>query len=389
MPSQKQYDFMFARNPIIIRGAFPAGAFEANGGRIGVEIGGEHVFSGTFAIPLKINISEVIDSIVTGYSEVTPDGINPILEVMGPAELDEWEVRVVSEYDGYVLEDFFTALPGGVSKQNYRRYISGGTDAITGRFLNPAGNFFLTTRTAGWRLLMRETELCPLYFLATETGTIKAVELMTDKSMMFDLDGAGVHALDVDTLRLRFMEQYDIIPSVFDIFRDGIFSCRLVICRADDAPERYRLKFRNSLGVYEIIDMPGELYVADSFDDTDDSQFNRYDSVTDDLTTDRGRIACSRTLELETGFMRPDEIAFMLDMVASESVYLLDMSPLPLKVIPSVDDVERKHRPTEPQKFKLKLEIVDDETQIMPDIVTANDSHKPRVFSRQFSKQFN
>lgn len=141
MPSQKQYDFMFARNPIIIRGAFPAGAFEANGGRIGVEIGGEHVFSGTFAIPLKINISEVIDSIVTGYSEVTPDGINPILEVMGPAELDEWEVRVVSEYDGYELEDFFTALPGGVSKQNYRRYISGGTDAITGRFLNPAGNF--------------------------------------------------------------------------------------------------------------------------------------------------------------------------------------------------------------------------------------------------------
>lgn len=347
------------------------------------------MFSGTFAIPLKINISEVIDSVVTGYSEVTPDGINPILEVMGPAELDEWEVRVVSEYDGYELEDFFTALPGGVSKQNYRRYISGGTDAITGRFLNPAGNFFLTTRTAGWRLLMRETELCPLYFLATETGTIKAVELMTDKSMMFDLDGAGVHALDVDTLRLRFMEQYDIIPSVFDIFRDGIFSCRLVICRADDAPERYRLKFRNSLGVYEIIDMPGELYVADSFEDTDDSQFKHYDSVTDDLTTDRGRIACSRTLELETGFMRPDEIAFMLDMVASESVYLLDMSPLPLKVIPSVDDVERKHRPTEPQKFKLKLEIVDDETQIMPDIVTANDSHKPRVFSRQFSKQFN
>ena len=135
--------------------------------------------------------------------------------------------------------------------------------------------------------------------------------------------------------------------------------------------------------------MPGELYVADSFEDTDDSQFKHYDSVTDDLTTDRGRIACSRTLELETGFMRPDEIAFMLDMVASESVYLLDMSPLPLKVIPSVDDVERKHRPTEPQKFKLKLEIVDDETLIMPDIVTANDSHKPRVFSRQFSKQFN
>ncbi len=87
--------------------------------------------------------------------------------------------------------------------------------------------------------------------------------------------------------------------------------------------------------------------------------------------------------------MRADTVRFLMDMIGSEEVYLLDLSELPVKVIPSIEELKYKPRPETPQKFTVKLQMAEDETNIMQDIIDGTESRKPRVFSKQFSKQFN
>ena len=76
-------------------------------------------------------------------------------------------------------------------------------------------------------------------------------------------------------------------------------------------------------------------------------------------------------------------------MIGSEEVYLLDLTPTPLKVIPSVENFSYRPRPESPEKFSIKLELSDSEINIMQDIIDGSDGMKPRIFSKQFSIQFN
>jgi len=75
---------------------------------------------------------------------------------------------------------------------------------------------------------------------------------------------------------------------------------------------------------------------------------------------------------------------FLMDMLSSEEVYLLDMISIPVRVIPSVDEMQYLATPDEPAIFTLKLDIADTETNIMQEIIDGTEGKKPRVFSKQF-----
>lgn len=382
--------FAFARNPIILRETFPGDAFDRRGGKLTIIMSGTNIYEGRFFPPLNIDISEIIDAFIWNFPEPPEDNTDPIVEIYDWGTLADFSIQAIAEYDGYEGECDFWAIPGGISKQNFRRFVNLGTDVFDSRFLNPKGNFFFTTRTAGWRVIMKETELYPLYFLIKneQQQQIDIIETVTGKTMSI-VFGNGVAALDVDALRRRFMEQYKVIPNIFDIYMGGVFSCRIVVEKSDITKERYRLKFRNSLGVFEIIELTGELSISPEYEDTDETTFKRLDSVTGDFYTERERIERSLAVTVETGVKRPDEVRFLMDMIASEEVYLLDLTALPVKVIPSVEEFTYRQRPEAPEKFTIKLAIADTETNIMQDIIDGSEGRKPRVFSKQFSKQFN
>ena len=78
-----------------------------------------------------------------------------------------------------------------------------------------------------------------------------------------------------------------------------------------------------------------------------------------------------------------------MDMLGSDEVYLLDLTGLPVRVIPSAEEFVYKQRPEAPQSFTLTLELADSETNILQEIIDGSEARKPRVFSKQFSKQFN
>lgn len=352
-----------------------------------------NIFTGRFNYPHFINIADIVNAYVAKIpqpDEVEPISYGPILQIEDEAEVQCREVSVV--FDGEFDEEFaFIAIPGGVSKQNFKRL--GGlrnTDIFKERFLAPNTNCFLTTRTAGWRVIMKETELLPLYFINdTEQDEFSFVEKATGKSLTIDRLGKGIYALDIEALRNHFFASDNILANNFDIYHRGLFACRLVIERADPSRERYRLKFRNSLGVFEIIEITGEMTITPEWADADESIYKRYDRETDDYFSQRDRIERKQKITVQTGVKRPDEVRFLMDMLGSDEVYLLDLAGLPVRVIPSAEEFTYKQRPEAPESFAIILELADTETNILQEIIDGSEARKPRVFSKQFSKQFN
>lgn len=351
-------------------------------------------YTGRYNQPFDVNVSEIVNPYAEYIGEPRSGAptVNGVIEIEDLIDLERRRIYVCITDDD-IDEWNCLIFPGGISRQNYRILTSLGTDIFENRFLNNAGNFFMTTRTAGWRIVLKETELYPMYFFNMDDSLyMTVVELTTGKTMMQEGQlKKGVFALDIDAVRKCFFEEYGVLSSVFDIYKGNPseYSCRIVIERSEPTRERYRLKFRNSLGVFEIIELNGELTISPDYSAADDAGFNRYDAVTDGFSTYRERIIRPQSLTVDTFVSHTDAVRFFMDMIGSEEVFLLDLTEYPLRVIPSIEDMNYKARPTEPQTFTVTLRIAEDESNIMQDIIDGNEGRKPRVFSKQFSKQFN
>ena len=381
----------FTRNPIVITDGSPATAYDSRGGRFVVTLDGLEVYVGRFYPPTRIDISEILDAYIAPFTELKADepGIYPMECIEDMMNLSCRRVSIEMEYDGHEGVMNLTAVYGGVSRQNYRHYVNAGTDAFKARFLNPKGNFFLTTRTAGWRIVVKETELYPFYFIAPNGwGDFELKDVVTgDVCSMGGQDG-GVWTLDLNKVRQTFMSEYSTIPSIIDVYVEGNFSCRIIIEQADNVRERYRLKFRNSLGVFEIIDITGMARLSPVYDSDDDTAFKRYDRVTGCFYSDRERLEMGKYMEIDTLVTSIDRLSFLEDMISSDEVYLVDVYSDPVKVIPSIENMSYNFNLDEPVPITLKLEMDQYEINILPDISSTDVCHKPRVFSKQFSKQF-
>ncbi|MDE5800319.1 MAG: hypothetical protein K2H74_04785, partial [Paramuribaculum sp.] len=339
-------------------------------------------------LPIRVNVADIADSAVNYIPEMqdSNDGL-ALLE----DEQDLLMRRLIVKFaNDYFEDDFYCyALPGGVSKQNLRAYQREGEDCFSARFLNPRGNFFLTTRTAGWCIIMKETEISPLYFICGTPSDL-SVRTLTGNTT-FDMENLlrGIYALDLEELRKMFFEGYHILPGAFDIYRDGSFACRIIFERTAPAKERYRIKFRNSLGVFDIIEIIGHATVAPDEGDDESSTINKYDMVTDGFTQHHERTESTTSITIDSTFSRPHEVALLRDMLKSDEVYLIDLPGSPMAVIPSVENMSCELRMTSPVKFTLSLRAVDPDAFVSDDISDSSDHRRKRIFQKEFSKQFN
>lgn len=377
---------MFSRNPVVLTGDAPQSQQTAV--EVSLQLGeGDIIFTGTLDKPYRVDVSEILDANAGYFPEVLKG--KPVSLVESLEQMQYETGRYCTAMIDAAMKSFYV-IPGGVSKQNFRRYLKLDTDAFAARFLNPKNNFFLTTRTTGWRIVLKETELYPLYFISPEKNAkITVIEAVSKSSIQYGIATPGVYCLNLDYVRRHFLSYKDVLPSVFDIRMGVDYSCRIVIEKTDVSKERYRLKYRNSLGIFEIMEITGELSLSPDYPGGDESTFQRYDDVTGDFYTERERIARNMVVTVATGVKRADEIRMMMDMIGSDDVYLMDLTPEPVRVIPSVEDMKFGPRPETPQTFDLKLEMADTESNIMQDILDGTEGRKPRVFSKQFTKQFN
>ena len=367
----------FTRNPIFLSVSSSSMATYS------IRMNNEEVFKGNGIGEFRVNIAEIVETGITD-ARILSDNTEHLLAVSGLSA--EVTIHVVNEGEE---EDnlSFTAWKGGISKKEFRRLRNMGTDIFSLKFLNESCNFFFTTRSNDWRITMRETELYPLCFIYPG-HELKITELLTGQSLAVPGTTGSLYALNLEAVRLKFFTDYGVLANLFDVYSGETFACRIGIEQSPTVRERYRLRFLNSYGVYEVFSLEGEASVTPGMDEDEDAVFRRYDEITDDYYSDRIRTEIQEAVTIKTGFKRPQEIRFLLDLLSSDNVYLSGYGQEEIKVIPSAEEFSYRVRPDAPQNVTLKLTFAEKESNWTGEI-TESGYRKPGVHSKEFSKQFN
>ena len=367
----------FTRNPIFLSVSSSSMATYS------IRMNNEEVFKGNGIGEFRVNIAEIVETGITD-ARILSDNTEHLLAVSGLSA--EVTIHVVNEGEE---EDnlSFTAWKGGISKKEFRRLRNMGTDIFSLKFLNESCNFFFTTRSNDWRITMRETELYPLCFIYPE-HELKITELLTGQSLAVPGTAGNFYALNLEAVRLKFFTDYGVLANLFDVYSGETFALRIGIEQSPTVRERYRLRFLNSYGVYEVFSLEGEASVTPGMDEDEDAVFRRYDEITDDYYSDRIRTEIQEAVTVKTGFKRPQEIRFLLDLLSSDDVYLAGYGREEIKVIPSAEGFSYRVRPDAPQNVTLKLTFAEKESNWTGEI-TESGYRKPGVHSKEFSKQFN
>lgn len=367
----------FTRNPIFLSVSSYSMATYS------IRMNNEEIFKGNGIGEFRVNIAEIVETGIAS-TQILPDNTESLLAVSGLSA--KVTIHVVNEGEE---EDnlSFTAWKGGISKKEFKRLRNMGTDIFSLKFLNESCNFFFTTRSGDWRITMRETELYPLCFIYPE-HELKITELLTGQSLAVPGAAGNFYALNLEAVRLKFFTDYGVLANLFDVYSGDMFALRIGIEQSPTVRERYRLRFLNSYGTYEVFSLEGEASVTPGMDEDEDAVFRRYDEITDDYYSDRIRTEIQEAVTIKTGFKRPQEIRFLLDLLSSDDVYLAGYGREEIKVIPSAEEFSYRVRPDAPQNVTLKLTFADKESNWTGEI-TESGYRKPRVHSKEFSKQFN
>lgn len=367
----------FTRNPIFLSVSSSSMATYS------IRMNNEEVFKGNGIGEFRVNIAEIVETGITD-ARILSDNTEHLLAVSGLSA--EVTIHVVNEGEE---EDnlSFTAWKGGISKKEFRRLRNMGTDIFSLKFLNESCNFFFTTRSNDWRITMRETELYPLCFIYPG-HELKITELLTGQSLAVPGTTGSLYALNLEAVRLKFFTDYGVLANLFDVYSGDTFALRIGIEQSPTVREHYRLRFLNSYGTYEVFSLEGEASVTPGMDEDEDAVFRRYDEITDDYYSDRIRTEIQEAVTIKTGFKRPQEIRFLLDLLSSDNVYLSGYGQEEIKVIPSAEEFSYRVRPDAPQNVTLKLTFAEKESNWTGEI-TESGHRKPGVHSKEFSKQFN
>lgn len=367
----------FTRNPIFLSVSSYSMATYS------IRMNNEEIFKGNGIGEFCVNIAEVVETGIAS-TQILPDNTEHLLAVSGLSA--KVTIHVVNEGEE---EDnlSFTAWKGGISKKEFKRLRNMGTDIFSLKFLNESCNFFFTTRSNDWRITMRETELYPLCFIYPG-HELKITELLTGQSLAVPGTAGNFYALNLEAVRLKFFTDYGVLANLFDVYSGDTFALRIGIEQSPTVRERYRLRFLNSYGTYEVFSLEGEASVTPGMDEDEDAVFRRYDEITDDYYSDRIRTEIQEAITIKTGFKRPQEIRFLLDLLSSDNVYLSGYGQEEIKVIPSAEEFSYRVRPDAPQNVTLKLTFAEKESNWTGEI-TESGYRKPGVHSKEFSKQFN
>lgn len=367
----------FTRNPIFLS------VSSCSMATYSIRMNYKEIFKGNGIGEFRVNIAEIVETGITG-ARILSNNTGPILAASGLSA--EVTIHVVNE-GGEEDNLSFTAWKGGISKKEFKRLRNMGTDIFSLKFLNESCNFFFTTRSNDWRIMMRETELYPLCFIYPE-HELKITELLTGQSLAIPGTAGNFYALNLEAVRLKFFTDYGVLANLFDVYSGDTFALRIGIEQSPTVRERYRLRFLNSYGVYEVFSLEGEASVTPGMDEDEDTVFRRYDEITDDYYSDRIRTEIQEAVTIKTGFKRPQEIRFLLDLLSSDDVYLSGYGREEIKVIPSAEEFSYRVRPDAPQNVTLKLTFTDKESNWTGEIMESG-YRKPKVHSKEFSKQFN
>lgn len=377
--------YVFSGNPVILD--IPAGRTGSVVNYIVRGGSGHTIFEGHAMPPISLNFADVIEAAVDFIPDVPEGNTLPVVNVLDNTGDFSSRYFVIYVTQDNTPDDSFTlvAFPGGVSTQNFRRYAAEKTDVFQARLLNHSGNFFMTNYSDDWLIVMRETEISPLYFISEGEMIIEVRDLLMGYSEEFECDPC-VNALDVAMLRRRFYELHRFLPAQFDVMVNGIFSCRILIRESEPRTADYRLIFRNSFGVKERMELSQDLEISPEAGEKEIS--TRYDPTTDTSAAVAMRTPVGMKATAHTPVLDPGEISRLFDLLSSEDVWLEGIAPQPVKVIVTADDLSFPALLNEPKIFTINIEFAETTDFPTPMMSTTAAGQRPRRFSDTFDIRF-
>ena len=345
-----------------------------------ISVGEQEIFTGSGEGDFFVFIQDILAEIVQPAQLY-----NESEDIIIHAESCSKNVTInVSNSEGNSQTISLKIFIGGISKRMLRHLNDENKNAFIWKLMNPEGNFFQTTRTAGKLITIRETELLPIPFIYPDGGVVKVVANNIETALI-GVTGQPV-ALNLYRLRKQLFETHRILASVFDVYVGETKSCAFVITPGTISRERYLLQFLNSYGSYELIEITGIGTIKHEAEE--ENTFNVYDEVVDDYVESWERMSGRESMTVESGYRTNDELIHLIDMLSSDDIKILGLDGRNIRVNVTAENLTRASRPTSPESIKLSLRFADSEQRYTGSFNDENIGD-PRIHTEQFTKHFN
>lgn len=379
---KQNHKFCFTGNPIEWSPKFPEDANDPRGAMVTVTQGAATIYEGRVAPDKAINFADIAWAYVDYLPEAT--GGAPLECVCSAAALEARKISVSVEYDGYADGCSFIPLVGKIPA----RATLPGANYIERAFLYSGTNYLLLSMDRGWWFPIKETELAPMYFLRdnTEPQTIEA-RASDSRSIELGSVSRGVYALDFDAIRREFIEVYGILPSHISIYTGGEFSFICLITPAEIAACSQKIKYRNSLGCFAVLELNGIEKLTASAEELPEA-YEVYNSASGGHEKRRDGGELTHTLTVAGVVRSANEYRKICEVARSEEVYLL-CDGFALRVVPEVSEIIYPNRFVAPVDYEISFRFA------TPGVIEwggADDralpSERPRMFGDTFNDKF-
>lgn len=307
---------------------------------------------------VRIDISDIVFSFIEDQTLTITKGY-----VIHTVENFAFDCDVYIEENRMISSVVVKVFRGGISNKAISKLAVANRNMFTYRLDNPIYNPLFTTRTNSHHIALRETELYPMVFI--HPGTPVSFVTINGRIITQAAQMAGtICSIDFETVRQMFATLYGELPAYIVVQFGQEFSFDLTIKPAQISEERCQLLFRNSLGAFEVMEVTGKSYDTPEF-----SEENLWNTLNSDdyFEENRDRLTVRQKIEAETGFKLPDELNFIRDLIASDTIYCID-GDNQFRCHVTVDQIKIARRMVSPNSIPLVIREVTDEQFHTPEI---------------------
>lgn len=232
---------------------------------------------------------------------------------------------------GGIVSFYGSVIRGGCSQQLARELSANSLDMMSYRLNNHARQFLMTTRTNSRNVSMREGEIEDLFFINPGVN----ISFVSDKGRMIvpSVQTAGtLCSLSVSALRKHVFNTFSELPAYFSVQVNNNYIFDITI---EKSVSKTKLLFRNSLGVFESLEMNDE--VTNEIEIEDITISNRYDDGIGKVVSDKSRVPFTELRTYSIAYRSKHDIQFMRDAILSDDTYIVEDGKKRKVILDSVD----------------------------------------------------
>jgi hypothetical protein len=257
-----------------------------------------------------------------------------------------------------------TVLPGGVNDQVSACLQENGKDIFSARLRNYSVNFLFTTRTHGRVIRIKESEMYPFLFIHPgEAVTFRSAGGNEVEAPMFET--GSICLMDIYKIWDRFVSEFSEVPRKIEVLVGAAPAFTFLIREGIPAGERYKIRFRNSLGAFEVLEITG---VASH--EPEQGEETAWKELTDSnfYENRRDRVPVADVIKVETGYKSKDDLLFIRDLIGSDEAYFYYPDGTSFRCTVQADKMAYRQKKVSPTSVALVVTEVGTGKYVSPEL---------------------